>query len=153
MDKELIAMCDTPEIQGKWEPKEGDRFFVEYEGDTWHIGGARVPMKGSHGEWDTCDVGCGCCAEGIDGRYIWLPRLEDVLGWLDNEGWKLSSENIGDGPSMWVSVDAPKPEGIKYDSCSWGAGVFYDGETYIQATIKAFMGIEHNKQWTGERWV
>ncbi|MCK5235487.1 MAG: hypothetical protein KAR06_00765, partial [Deltaproteobacteria bacterium] len=75
MDKELIKMCDCPEIQDRWEPKDGDRFYNTHFKGHWML-----PDR------EACEGGdeCECCNweehEVKESKYIiYIPRIEDVL--------------------------------------------------------------------------
>lgn len=131
MDNELIvlmAMCNTPEIQAKWEPKKGDQFIAEYA--LWTVGDATFRYTGKDNEVpvkekypvpaQACPEGWGCKEE-----MIFIPRIEDVLEWLREHA--LSPKILA---REMITLEQP-----------------------IKALLKAYMILEHNKTWNGEVWV
>lgn len=88
--KQLVALCDYPELQKLWKPKMGD----------------------SYGCWQTCKCHKG---EWIGWRYeatepikefskrqkdyIWLPRIEDAIRLMGDKFITLSRR--GDGSYYW----------------------------------------------------
>ena len=82
--KKYIKMCDTEEIQLKWNPKLGDVFFNEFSGHTLIL---TENLYREHLENEKIDlVKCK--------GYIWLPR-QDQLQEMLIEHYK--KENIFDG--------------------------------------------------------
>jgi len=129
MDKELIAMCDTPEIQEKWKPKVGDNFY--YGGNMYpkkgHIVEQLIPLNedigvspiGETGYWEL----------GLTDDLVFLPRIEDVLEWLDGQEFPIKMMHEG----LWQIHDIQ--------------------DRPIKAILKAYMYLRHNKTWNGEAWV
>jgi hypothetical protein len=76
MDKELIAMCDTPEIQDR-AIRERCQTWVCTSGEGVCIAGGIDPHN------------CKKCDESL----VWLPRLEDVL--------EMSVKDSGDTLVCW----------------------------------------------------
>jgi hypothetical protein len=130
MDNEYIKMCDVPEIQDRWEPKVGDRVVKRglWEHDY------RVIKVAKDGVW--VDFG-------INGGFIpfvtaiYIPSIEDVLEWLT--GYHFISLHQGSGD--WQC------ERWGYDRMSCKAA-----DTPLKALLKAYMHLEHGKEWTGETW-
>jgi hypothetical protein len=121
IDKELIAMCDTPEIQDRWERREADTWFVQHED-----GRLEGPFHVTHFQlWPTETTF----------RHIYIPCIEDVLRWLK--------------PGDIVAI-YPELNGHWLINDNSGKG--YIGKP-IKALLKAYMHLEHNKNWTGEKWV
>jgi len=125
MDKELIAMCDCEEIQGRWEPKVGDRVLAESEQEWTEaiITDVRIRTVGlaylnNFHLW----VQTECC--------IYIPRIEDVLEWLISEHhktWRSVFDVVAEFRGKWNSA--------------------------IKALLAHFMRLEYNKSWSGEAWV
>lgn len=88
IDKELIAMCNCPEIQDRWEPKVGDRYMVHLNGSI-HVIDYHT-MKQVEGE------------DFYRGLRTYIPRIEDVLEWLS--GMVISLH--GNGLSYVVTRDS-----------------------------------------------
>jgi hypothetical protein len=129
MDKELIKMCDCPEIQGMWEPKVGDVYFYT---PTKTI--LPVDMQFIR----TCNE----LGMPSSDMRLYIPRIEDVLGWL---GDRVSS--LHNHISNWT-VAHQYFNGL--DRCLDLCGD--EGDTLLKALLKAFMHLEHNKTWNGEAW-
>jgi hypothetical protein len=100
LDKELIAMCDTPEIQDRWEPKVGDRVASftrineEIDKDTYKRGRKYL---------DTVIISSPSQIEYRD-LCVYIPRIEDVLEWIQNlseEKFNRSRNNID---WRWLNV-------------------------------------------------
>jgi hypothetical protein len=142
MDKELVTMMDAPEIQGKWKPKPGDR-YISTIGTT----GTRAFWKQLSGKMIRVIIGLS--GENIRGSYLngptdtrnkydafWIPRIEDILEMLGGR-FDMLRQNI---PQSW--------------DCHLKTGTYtYVATTPIKALLKAYMHIEHGKQWTPEGWV
>lgn len=122
MDKELIAMCDCPEIQDKWEPKVGDMYLV-------HLNGSIHPI--TYDQLDKVKT-----VEFYRGCRTFIPRIEDVLKWLGDRLKLLE----------WLPT-------IQYFQVIDIHGYDFTAYTTIEALLKAYMHLEHNKTWNGEIWV
>jgi hypothetical protein len=70
MDKELISMCATPEIQDRWEPKNGDVYVFRHP-DYW--GSPRNIIPGDN-------------REKFISMCLYIPRIEDIASWLEDNG-------------------------------------------------------------------
>lgn len=138
MDSELImlmAMCNTQEIQDKWEPKKGDKFIAEYA--LWTIGDATFRYTGKHDEvpvkdkypvpTQVCPEGWGC-KEGM----IFIPSIEDLLEWLGD-----SINSIKQYKGRWIVM----------------THLGYIADTLIEALLRAYMHPNHSKQWDGNAWI
>jgi hypothetical protein len=150
IDKELIAMCDTPEIQGPWKPKVGDRVAYTLESQE-HMGivteiGHQFPMLTVAIEDAKSPFGM---YRGFIEYYRKIPRIEEVLGLLGDEQISLNNPEMWDGRN-WCAERAaygtPNGETVI-------ARVTHESNTAIKALLKAYMHLEHNKTWDGEKWV
>jgi hypothetical protein len=121
-DKELIRMCDCEEVQSRFKPKVGDRFYdlknqeIHYFGDVTGLYGDE-PCKGEYVQMATAKPS-GWARTGIP--TIFIPRIEDMKEWLDSNGEiaeELRLENIT-----------------------------------IKFFLSLFMELIHNKIWDGEQW-
>jgi hypothetical protein len=81
IDRELIKMCDVPEIQDRWEPKVGDRVWSK----------DRDELDISKIDEDTGQIK-------FYGDNVHIPRIEEVLGWL--EAYKYSIDVVGES-DLW----------------------------------------------------
>jgi hypothetical protein len=126
--KELIAMCDHPKIQDRWEEKRGD-VCTDHEYKTKLIvtdlyESERIDVISWDGDKDNCHPS----------NLIYIPSIEDVLEWL--EAYEYSIDVVGES-DLW--------EIFHVDSV-WS-------DTPIKALLKAYMHLEHNKTWDGDKWV
>jgi hypothetical protein len=134
MDKELIAMCDVPEIQDRWEPKVGDSFYAGLPVDK---------MKTVvHIETNSHNVHFLKANEHkhafYHDRVIYIPRIEDVLEWLVSYHFI----SLHQGSDDWKC----ERWGMDRMPCEVA-------DSPVKALIKAYMHLEHNKTWNGEEWV
>ena len=134
MDKELIAMCDCPEIQDKWEPKCGD--IVMYLDDVesgapsaiYQFPDGYGKHVVEHPEFKTLSWD--------KENFIFIPRIEDVLEWLEGRTSKIVHHWDG-----WRIHIRETENTTRY------------GPAILVALIKAYMHLDHNKTWNGEAWV
>jgi hypothetical protein len=72
MDKELIAMCDCPEIQGKRQLYFGDKIYCPtYKSHGIYMGDGSAELENGHA---------------VDQEtLIFIPRIEDVKSWFTEE--------------------------------------------------------------------
>jgi hypothetical protein len=123
-DKDLIAMCDTPEIQDKWKPQEGDVVIsftselVETSKDVFKkIRKAGKPLI-LHSP-----------AEVLKRELcVFIPRIEDVLVWLDGQEFPIKMMHEG----LWQ--------------------IHFIQDHPIRAIIKAYMYLRYGKTWDGKSW-
>lgn len=121
--KELIAMCDTPEIQDKWERKYGD-MFARMRDDKLET------VLYSHSTQDFS----GSVKYNVP-KSIFIPRIEDALDWLACFiPWMDSSH-----PDGWEAAAGPVAQ-------KHTAGML------IKALLKVYMELEHDKFWDGSVW-
>ena len=120
-DNELIKMCDCLEIQGRWEPKFGD--ICMYRKDKANVIGYTdgiLSIRREHtGDYLRTD------------KAIFIPRIEDVLEWVEGQFDMLRRI----GPKVW--------------DCHLRHPVYKTSDTPIKALLKAYMHIEHGKEWDG----
>ena len=132
MNKELVKMCDCPEIQGDWKPKIGDSIYLKKHFEmTTVIDDKKFTVHPTH---------------------IYIPRIEDELELLGDKIHAIVRHTDAELADMdkddeeckrWL-VDCYDSEGI--------AGNAYASDTLPEALIKAHMHLEHNKEWDGEAW-
>lgn len=124
MDTELIKMCDCPEIQDRWKPKQGDKIILPSKGEY----GDDVIITASLGD-SIVIVNCGVPYE--ISQVIHIPRIEDVLEWLLEKGyfdsWYEAGESVACG--------------------------YYSYDMAIKGWLAMAMHLEHSKTWNGEAWV
>jgi hypothetical protein len=129
MDKELIAMCDTPEIQDRWEPKVGDRVWSKLHECYATI----VELEGNGIMHLRADDGSMIWRVMKD-EVIYIPRIEDVLEWL--KGYEIAVDICPDG--MWEVTHV-------HDA--------FINLIPVKPLLRLYMKSEHNKTWNGEAWV
>lgn len=147
-DKELIAMCDIPEIQEKWEPEIGGMAWhkmADVELVCTHYMGFNFVDK-KHGL--PYSVG----ETSADELITFIPRIEDVLELLgdrihvivskSNEELAELDEN-DEEYGRWL-IDCYDYKGI--------AGDTFAANTFLQVLLKAYMYIEQDKKWNGTAW-
>ncbi len=147
-------MCDCDEVQKDWKPKEGDKFYI-LEG--YYSNGLEL----YNGEW-TADKGeivvigsdMSVCNDYPDkqirkdgskfsfdnGKYIWLPRQEDIQKMIEDLA-KYMFEEIYQpmDADYWImhynDIDNEELRMIKED-------------TWEQLWLAFYMKEKHNKIWT-----
>ena len=125
MDDELIKMCDTPEIQDRWEPKAGDRVAYKNEKEDC-----------STSFLTPCEIMGILRHERVRSLLIYIPHIEDVLEWL---GDRLLSISMITHVPMW-------------DVACVGAKDLLSDKSILKALLKAYMHLEHNNAWNGKTW-
>jgi hypothetical protein len=126
IDNELIKMCDTPEIQDRWEPKVGDGIYKKLDMHDRVLIVVNINEDQMMLSDMTTNMGIGSgisyhCSPHIDASfYIYIPRIEDVVLWLDENGEIYSLTQ----------------------SC-----------VNLKWFIKLYMELLYNKTWNGEAWV
>lgn len=74
MDETYIKQCDCPEIQGQWEPKEGDKYIKK-----WTV----VPEIPDQPDYVCVPYFLRDNAQTIHKpSFVWLPRQEDIINML-----------------------------------------------------------------------
>jgi len=143
MDKELILMCDTPEIQDRWEPKEGDQILFQKEPELADMILDLFLHSMGHEETEDMrdDEKIEWAKEHVKFCYIYIPRIEDVLECIGDQ-----FDEIGQGGLGWYAEVNCTPELNPVKSHISRA------TTPIKALLKAYMHLEHNKTWNGEAW-
>ena len=132
IDKELVAMCDTPEIQDRWEPKVGDRVNCHYgvglvsriDAESYKLDNNKFPISAWYYRRE-------------DYNHVYIPRIEDVLEWLVPKYWEGWNHAMNAMLEYRFTDDAP-------------ARIWYN---HLKSWIAFFMHLEHNKSWNGEAWV
>ena len=135
MDKELQAMIDCPEIQGKakWEVgTRTDRGIV-----------AEVKILCSDKHYEEVHVR-------IDKTYIfhyapailYEPTIEDVVGWLGTLPYSLISP-MEAMISEWTLLHHVDHSGIY--------SIYY-ADTLLKALLKLWMWVEYSKEWKEGVW-
>ncbi len=129
------AMCDCPEIQGLWEPKEGDRIR--------HNSGP----EGITEQYLSKEL-----ATRIDGFHgLWLPRQEDIQEMLRPEDISRHVPHtfINTHPdwnklkAIWLWFEIQPPD-YQERLMTMKARQFW---------LAFYMHTIHNKRWTDEGWV
>lgn len=138
-------MVDCPEIQEKWEPKEGDRFLIKSgyftnraepgNGESWYDKGEIVTAGDGVVPYNDYPHGQ-TRADGSkysfdNGEYIWLPRQEDIQEMLKVEYFAL--------PSIAITMNE-------------NADYWYRFDKWDEFWIAYYMNCVHNKTWDGENW-
>jgi hypothetical protein len=130
IDKKLIAMADTPEIQERWEPKLGDRVWI----NTFEILATVVTIDIKEPEVIRV-VSLERVMLVLPVDCVYIPRIEEVLELLVPKHYK-----------SWGKV--------RWNVRWWDSSI---GWTYFNTMLKGaldtYMHLEHNKNWTGEKWV
>lgn len=129
MDNEYTKMCDCEEVQGKWEPKLGDRYIYTRTGLEVLL----HDMKTFKECWPVNPFG---------GKFIFLPRIEDLLGWL---GKGMDSLRNWQNEQWMVSIKNSKGD------IEWASDSMFDFPE--KAFLEAFMVYAHGLTWNGEAWV
>ena len=137
MDKQYIAMCDTPEIQGQWEPKVGDRIYSNIlqgikfvETNIFNSPLKSVMIKNS----------------------IWLPRQEDIQEMLTSlytvDGMLADFDELWND-ERWADKDSlAKP----YPGVQKGQGIWGIFHTIEQIWLALYIREVHKKTWSGKEW-
>ena len=150
MDEELIKMCNCPEIQNKWSPKVGDIVILPYKAS---------PADALEQTFISEAMGNGYVMAGVplalayeNSSLIFIPRIEDVLGWLGDRWHALVRQSdaeleMEDGEKRWI-MDSYDEGGI--------AGNSYTADCPVKTLLKAYMHLEHNKKFVrpkhGKAW-
>lgn len=130
MKKDFLKQCDCPEIQNLWGQKLGDVYHCPAMSAI-----AMLTDK------ETFELSLSLV--GMNGR-VWLPRIEDVLGWLGDRFYTLElMDSIGTWRVQFWQGENPRS--------LHGAPA---GATSIEALLNAFMYLRHGKTWlrTGIGW-
>ena len=140
MDKQYIAMCDTLEIQGQWEPKIGDRFYI----DESEVADTHRDMIGLHIYDDEAEI----FYKGYHSTYEigwWLPRQEDWQNLL------FASHYAPALPVKKKAMDFMVLNMHKEFIDFWESriGMF---EQPVEYWCALYMWIAHKKTWTEEGW-
>jgi hypothetical protein len=136
MDKELIAMCDTPEIQDRWEPKVGDRVYIK----SRHVHGHIVEIKCDNVIHVMSDDGV-CYLRNTQGELIYIPSIDDVLERLAEHDITLKTVKWD-----WVCLFIVDYSGIK-------SSLQVIDKSMIRVLVRVDMHLSHNKTWNREAWV
>ena len=140
MDKDLIAMCDCPEIQDRWKPKKGDQYYWECQ-DSDGMDNL-ITNEGAYS----------IKRHGI--KRVYIPRIEDVLEWL---GTRLAGmKQLSSLSPVWDVFIIPHlankgPHEI-LPICRAESEQHSSGIALIKALLKAYMHFERGKTWDGEAW-
>ena len=123
-----IKMCDCEEVQGLWEPKDGDRIkpYARFGEKRW-LRETLETWGHSHNPW-------GWSRE-TKSAYLYLPRQEDI------------QEMCGQSAYEFLYACA------KTASEMVTAGEYFGETTLEEIGIRWFMIRVHNKHWTKEGWV
>jgi len=140
MDKTetYIKISDCPEVQGQWQPKEGDFYQLGCKRDKTPV----ICVLGCH--WDKCE---GCCYEVDDLKHecVWLPRQDQLQGML-NEYFEISPQ-----PNTYTLFTFLHGfiEDIYIDK-SYPCERF---KTWEQLWLAFVMHELHGKVWDGDKWI
>ena len=162
MDKEYIRMCDTPEVQERWEPKMGDwilRKFTVFgeplDSELWLDDKQKEDLVVLHYHsteasqfWGAADkdgkqrtVSFDDSNSMVKATHVFLPRIEDLIEW------------IGEGiHRITQSPNAKRPWHIEIYKEGVNAPFLIEGKTFIQTLLETLMYCEHSKTWDGEKW-
>lgn len=125
--EQYVAMCDCPEIQELWEPKEGDRIL--------HNSGP----EGRTEQYLTKEL-----AARIDGFHgLWLPRQEDWENILFTKHYAPAFPIVEH--VVRAAIIQMYREFVDYMEA-------WEIEQPCEAWARLFMNIAHKKQWAGEKW-
>ncbi len=118
-------MWDTPLIQEKWEPKVGDHWYDSH--GTFNVISHKVYGPIDHRAFLRKEYDA-----------VFIPRQEDIQGWLMEVRPSHNEENLLDGFYGWVSR--------RQDEMS---GMF---ECSLTEIWLHFYMSTHDLQWNGKEW-
>jgi len=146
MDDLFIRMCDCPEIQEQWEPKEWDLYLLIEDKLIWAVLPGDIADSGVYGRVyveegffeDTQPKVVFDCSERSD--YIWLPtqsQLQKMVGSLIQP----QTHHYGNIPFIGGDsgeINLPS----EYKQCN----------SWEQLWLAFVMKEKHDKTWDGEKW-
>lgn len=140
MDEELILMCNCPEIRDRWDAEMGQTFIQTISGTAMTSisidrEGEVVHLKAGDGDVDSFWAWIHHPSD----DFVYIPRLQDVLEWM---GDRL------DSIEQYRNMDQQQWEVTLFDE-----GNSFYSNVLIEALLKAYMHLEHNKAWNGEAWI
>jgi len=125
MTNQYIAMCDTPEIQEQWTPKEGDQYFKK-----WVV----MPEIPNQPDYLYTPYFLLDNSQAIHKpSFVWSPRIEDYIRLLMETGKWGTEFDLEGAFHTWT---------WRYGSPRW----------LIIDLWLAFYMSTHNLQWSGEGW-
>ena len=124
--KEYVKMCDCPEVQGKWEPRNNAR----QRGDTYWVKPHDEGLDGHLKEFAHNFVGLPWA------DYIFLPRQDQIMAMCFDKTWGL--QTILYRLKEFSTMDP-------------GISITVSG-TMEQLLLAFYMFTEHDKEWWGEKW-
>lgn len=132
MDEIYIKQCDCPEIQGQWEPKEGDRYFSSIECGCEVVG--LIPR----------DLSLYMKEKAKNGVVTWLPRQEDWQNILFSQHYAPAIPSTAE--KVRGAMIIMHREFVDYME-AWKI------DQPCEAWARLYMNRAHNKTWTEEGWV
>lgn len=127
--KEYIKMNSCPEIQGEWEPKVGDWYYVDNEDELVE---ATICMNAMATKYERA----------YGSNMVWLPRQDQIQDMLQDFMWVVAKGPTADGAFIaFVDVPPGKVETRCY------------APTAEQALLQLVMLEIHGKKWNGSEWV
>ena len=145
--KTYIEMCDCPEIQSTWKPKQGDWLVAREYLDIplVAIDGLRegeLVVELHWEDWDFLD----------EDTSIWLPRqdqLQEMVGFTARSIgaiYRWASSEVYDLPDDKENYSFPHDE-------HWYRNIpLYFNGSWEQLWLAFVMKEKHNKIWNGEEW-